>query len=93
MGAGAGTALDLMQQTRARAALKHRVGATAQKKGTLQHINRTGYSTGRGKRTVIFAFTGARAAMLENTGGTGVAGNQNIGKGFIIPKQNIKTRT
>src|SRR5262249_50120617 len=74
--AGAGAALDLIEQARARAALEESVGTGAQQKGALQRRDRAVDRPDRGERAVIIALAGARTAVLEDLRRPVVGGDQ-----------------
>ncbi len=90
--AGAGTALDLIEQTGPRAPLIGAVGAGAQKERALQRVDRAGDGDRRGEGAEVIALAGAGAAMLVDRRGRVIARQQDIGKRLVVAQQNVKAR-
>ncbi len=88
-GAGRRAALDLIQQAGARAAAVDAVVAGAQQEGALQRRDGAMHGARRGEWPVVVALARAGAAMLGDLGGGMVAGDQDIGKGFVVAQQHV----
>ena len=91
--AGAGAALDLVEQAGAGAALEDAVGTGAQEEGALEHVDRAVDGAGGGEGAEIVALLVARAAVLEDLGGVVGVGDQDVGERLVVAHQDIETRT
>ncbi len=91
-GAGAGAALDLIEQAGTRAVFVKRVRAGAQKKGALQRVQRAIDRPDAGEGTEIIALARARAAMLADLRGAVIARDQNIGERLVVAHQHVEAR-
>ena len=79
-GAGAGAALDLIEQAGPRAIVVKALRAGAQQKGALQRVERAIDRPDAGEGAEIVALARARAAMLGDLRRLVVARDENIGK-------------
>ncbi|MGY4422616.1 hypothetical protein ACVWY2_005065 [Bradyrhizobium sp. JR6.1] len=90
--AGAGAALDLIEQAGPAAALEEAVGAGADQERALQRRDGAVDRAGVGERAEIASGPRLRAAMLENLRRPMVAGDQNIGKRLVVAQLHIEAR-
>ncbi len=91
-GAGAGAALDLVQQAGPAAVVVKGIFAGAQEEGALQHVESAVDRPHIGERPEIIAFPAARAAMLGQLRAALVPGQQNIGKTLVVAHQHVEAR-
>ena len=91
-GAGRGAALDLVEQAGAGAIGVKAVRAGAQKKGALQGVQGAIDGPDARERTEIISLPVARAAMLGDLRRGMIAGEQNIGKRFVVAHQDVEAR-
>src|SRR4029453_5523099 len=91
-GAGGRTALDLIEEAWAGAVLEHAVGAGADQEGLLQRIDGAVDGPGRGEGPEITARQAPGAAVLGELGDRVVAGDENIGKGFVVTERDVEAR-
>src|SRR5690606_3864014 len=82
--AGAGAALDLIEQARPRAALEETIRARAQQERALQRRDGAVDRPDRRERTVILTRPAARAAVLEDLRRPMIRGDQDIGKRLVV---------
>ena len=85
-------ALDLVEQTRARADREDAVAARPQQKSLLQGHQGAIDRAGRGEWAEIAAVLGPGAAILGQLGKIVTGGQMNERKRFIVPQQNIVAR-
>ena len=91
-GAGAGTAADLIEQARPGAALEEAVGAGADQERALQRRDGAVDGAGGCERPEILSGARLRAAMLEDLRRPMVAGDQDIGKRFVVAQLHVEAR-
>ena len=87
--AGRAAALDLEEETGARAAFEDAIGAGAQQKGLLKRVERRrdGARAGEGAEVIALRRTGA--AMLQNLRKGVVAPEQDVGERLVVPHQHV----
>jgi hypothetical protein len=88
--AGAGAALDLIEQAGPGAVLVITVGAGAQQEGALQGVDRPVDRPDAGERPVIIALPAPCAAMLDDLRGGPVGGDQDVGERLVVPHQHVE---
>src|SRR4029079_9442231 len=86
------TAADLIEQAGPGAAFKKTVSAGADQKGALQRRDGAADRAGGGRRSRIPAGRGMSGAMLEDLRRPMVAGDQNIGKRFVVAQLHVEAR-
>ena len=91
-GARGRAALDLIEQTRARAIGEITVRAGPQQKGALQGVQGAIDSPDAREGAEIGALPVAGAAMLGDLRSGVIAGQQNIGKRFVVAHQDVEPR-
>ena len=90
--AGAGAALDLIEEAGPRADVEHAIGAGAQQKRALQHGERFIDGAGRGERPEILALAGPRPPVFHDARKRVIAGDQDVGEGFVVAQQDVVAR-
>ena len=91
-GAGPRAAADLIEQAGPGAAFEEAVGAGADQKRALQRRDGAVDRAGGGERPEIPAGPRLRAAMLEDLRRPVVAGDQDIGKRFVVAQLHVEAR-
>ena len=91
-GAGAGAALDLVQQARPGAAFEERIGAGAHQERALQRGDGAVDRADRGERPEIAPRPRLRAAMLQDLRRPVIAGDQDVGKRLVVAQQHVEAR-
>ena len=91
-GARPRTAPDLIEQAGPGAAFEKRVGAGAHQEGALQRGDGAVDRAGRGERPEIAPGPRLRAAMLEDLRRPMIAGDQDIGKRFVVAQLHVEAR-
>ena len=91
-GARPRTAPDLVEQAGPGAAFEERVGAGAHQKGALQRRDGAADRAGRGERAEISPGPRLRAAMFQDLRRPVVAGDQDIGKRFVVAQLHVEAR-
>ncbi len=91
-GAGPRAAADLIEQAGPGAAFEERVGAGADQEGALQRRDGAVDGAGGGERPEIASGPRLRAAMLEDLRRPVVAGDQDIGKRFVVAQLHVEAR-
>ena len=89
---GRRTALDLVLQAGARTAGEYRIGTGAQWKGAVQGIDRLIYRAGRGEGAKIFSLRFFCASVFGDARIGVAAGDQAIGKGFVVSEDAVVVR-
>ena len=88
-GTGRRTAFDLKQQARPGAAFEHRVGAGAEQECAFQRVDGAADRAGGGEGAEVAALARAGAAVLGEPRGRMVAGQQDMGKRFVVPEKDV----
>jgi hypothetical protein len=89
LGAGAGAALDLIEQAGPRPVLEIAVVAGAQQEGALEGVDGAVHRPDAGEGAVVVAPALARAAMLDELRRLVVGGEQDVGQGLVVPHQHV----
>ena len=91
-GAGAEQRRDLVEQAGAGAAFEKSVGAGADQERALQRRDGAADGAGRCERSEIASRPRLRAAMFEDLRRPMVAGDQDIGKRFVVTQMHVEAR-
>jgi hypothetical protein len=88
-GAGAGAALDLVEQAGPSAVLVIAVGAGAQQEGALERVHRAVHRPDAREGAVIIPPAVPRAPVLHELGCLRVRGEQDVGERLVVPQQHV----
>ena len=90
--AGAGAALDLVEQAGPRAAFEKRIRAGADQEGALERGDGAVDRAGRGEGSEILSGPRLRAAVLEDLRRPVIARDQDVGKRLVVAQLHVETR-